>query len=169
MKTYNVTIYQPINPTFRVDEKQTSYRKNKYKKVYDTTFSDMFDNMSDKQVLETIYGEFNNNRPEDFKGHSLSVGDIVALNKKHYVCCPLGFKQIKFVADRYLVYDLTNYGDGIYFGGVYDTLAEAKRRLAFCEKTNSHDEDSDDFDSWNIVPIGPDEILSQVDYLQEEN
>ena len=52
--------------------------KGNYKVMYaDTvdTNADTFD------VLESIFEQFNIARPEDFKGHSLSVGDIIALRK----------------------------------------------------------------------------------------
>lgn len=50
------------------------------------------------QTLENIYEEFNLNRPSDFKGHSLSVSDVVVLNnngsKAAYYCDSIGFKEI---------------------------------------------------------------------------
>ena len=50
------------------------------------------------EILESLFAKFNNDRPEDFKGHSLSVSDIVVLHKwgentAHYVD-PMGFKHI---------------------------------------------------------------------------
>jgi hypothetical protein len=45
-------------------------------------------------VLEHIYHVFNTNKPEDFKGHSLSVSDIVGLNGKYYFCDSIGFVEI---------------------------------------------------------------------------
>ncbi|MCM1381248.1 MAG: YodL domain-containing protein [Muribaculaceae bacterium] len=42
------------------------------------------------EILESVFDKFNNDRPEDFNGHSLSVSDIVVLHKNgedtvHYV------------------------------------------------------------------------------------
>lgn len=54
--------------------------------------------------LEDIFIRFNEDRPEDFKGHSLSVSDVIVLNKKghlsaHYVDS-FGFKNIpEFLMD----------------------------------------------------------------------
>lgn len=54
--------------------------------------------------LEDIFVKFNEQRPEDFKGHSLSVSDVVVLNKDghssaHYVDS-FGFKNIpEFLLD----------------------------------------------------------------------
>lgn len=59
-------------------------------------------------MLEGLYVKFNIDRPSDFKGHSLSVSDIVALNNSgvvsfHYVDS-FGFKELQdFVkAENYL-------------------------------------------------------------------
>ena len=45
--------------------------------------------------LEDIFYMFNVNHPEDFKGHSLSVSDIVKLGNKLYYCNSIGWKEIK--------------------------------------------------------------------------
>ena len=50
------------------------------------------------QTLENLYYIFNQARPEDFKGHSLSVSDIVALKRdgvvSYYYCDSVGFKEL---------------------------------------------------------------------------
>ena len=52
--------------------------------------------------LEEIYQMFNLERPDDFKGHSLSVSDVVEVvagGKKepgHYFCDSFGYKKIPF-------------------------------------------------------------------------
>ena len=48
--------------------------------------------------LEDIYTKFNIDHPEDFKGHSLSVSDVVVLHQRgkdtaHY-CDSFGFQQV---------------------------------------------------------------------------
>lgn len=55
---------------------------NDYEEVYQTTTSrkDVFD------ALEDIFAKFNLNRPDDFKGRSLSVSDIVAIEDQLYYC-----------------------------------------------------------------------------------
>ena len=49
-------------------------------------------------VLEDIYARFNLNRPEDFHGHSLSVSDVVVLNRdgqvRSYYTDSFGFKEL---------------------------------------------------------------------------
>ena len=50
------------------------------------------------QTLENLYYIFNQARPEDFKVHSLSVSDIVALKRdgvvSYYYCDSVGFREI---------------------------------------------------------------------------
>lgn len=50
------------------------------------------------QTLENLYYIFNQARPEDFKGHSLSVSDIVALKRdgvvSYYYCDSVGFREL---------------------------------------------------------------------------
>ncbi|MGN0619226.1 MAG: YodL domain-containing protein, partial [Ruminiclostridium sp.] len=54
--------------------------------------------LKEDETLEDIYERFNINRPNDFRGHSLSIGDIVAVKKDgaitaHYVD-RIGFTEI---------------------------------------------------------------------------
>lgn len=55
--------------------------------------------LEDGETLETLYTKFNVNRPYDFHGHSLSVGDIIMIRRDgkataHYVD-DLGFEEIQ--------------------------------------------------------------------------
>lgn len=63
----------------------------------------------------------------------------------------------------WLVYDLTNYGTGIYFGGLYRTKKEAEARLKYIEKNSELDEDGD---SWRIHYIYKN---VPIDYLEFDN
>jgi hypothetical protein len=45
---------------------------------YDKTYSAPLDN---SMTLDKLYFAFNMNRPEDFTGHSLSISDVIVLNK----------------------------------------------------------------------------------------
>lgn len=54
--------------------------------------------LSEQDTLEGIYTKFNIDHPEDFKGHSLSVSDIVVLHQNgkdtaHY-CDSFGFTEV---------------------------------------------------------------------------
>lgn len=52
----------------------------------------------DSDNLETIYAEFNINRPADFTGHSLSMSDVVVVTRgdttKCYYVDTVGFKEV---------------------------------------------------------------------------
>lgn len=62
--------------------------------------------LKDSETLEDIFTRFNVNRPEDFKGHSLSVSDIIGIvdaegNAKAYYVDSAGFEEITdFFLDR---------------------------------------------------------------------
>lgn len=66
---------------------------------YDLVYTGSLDgNGSTNEKLEALFETFNVNRPEDFKGHSLSVSDIVALKQAgavsfHY-CDSAGFSEV---------------------------------------------------------------------------
>ena len=49
-------------------------------------------------LLEELYEKFNLSRPDDFRGHSLSVSDVVALNQDGAVSChyvdSIGFQEL---------------------------------------------------------------------------
>jgi len=60
----------------------------------------VFDGGLDTNNLESIYAKFNMDHPSDFKGHSLSISDVVELydesgSEFHYVD-QFGFKEIGF-------------------------------------------------------------------------
>ena len=82
------TIYQPKNPTFRVDSEEVNYFTDEFKNVYEGTTEK--DKETDGQILEKLFRIFNLERRHDFHGHSLSVGDIVVLNKQTYICDVFG-------------------------------------------------------------------------------
>lgn len=50
-------------------------------------------------LLEKMYERFNINHPDDYKGHSLSVSDIVALRRNGVVSChyvdSIGFRELQ--------------------------------------------------------------------------
>jgi len=77
--------------------------KDNYEMVY-TGALQADGSVTDK--LESLFYTFNQNRPEDFRGHSLSVSDIVALKQQgvvsyHYVDS-VGYKELPF-------FDKSNY------------------------------------------------------------
>ena len=93
-----ITILQEKNPTFMVKEGQKFNRKD-YKIVYRTTATKFAGNpgIEHKVLLEMLFDRFNRgNYPEDYKGHSMSVGDIVVLDCFVYVCKNLGWEMIEW-------------------------------------------------------------------------
>ena len=48
-------------------------------------------------TLDNIFTKFNIDRPKDFKGHSLSVSDIVILNGEKFYCDSFGWKKLQEV------------------------------------------------------------------------
>lgn len=48
-----------------------------------------------KDILDGIYCVFNYARPSDFKGHSLSVSDIIRIEDKYYYVNSYGFVELK--------------------------------------------------------------------------
>lgn len=64
-----------------------------YRMVYDGE-------MEQKYILEKLFEKFNLDRPDDFRGHSLSVSDVVALKKDEndywywYYCDDIGWTEI---------------------------------------------------------------------------
>ena len=51
-------------------------------------------------ILERAYDIFNTAHPAGYCGRSLSVGDVVMLEGKHYLCVTFGFEQITFEASE---------------------------------------------------------------------
>lgn len=97
------TIYQIRFPKNKVEE--NAYMKyafrglddidavkfNLYSKVYT---GDINSFMGVYDVLEEIFKIFNLSHPENFKGHSLSVSDIVKIDNKYYYCDSFGWKEV---------------------------------------------------------------------------
>ena len=66
---------------------------------YDLVYSGSLDDFEDSNKLEAIYTKFNIDRPEDFKGHSLSVSDIIVMNDEAHYVDSFGFVD---VSDKFL-------------------------------------------------------------------
>jgi hypothetical protein len=60
----------------------------------------VFDGELETNDLESIYTKFNIDHPSDFKGHSLSISDVVELydenSSEFYYVNRFGFKEIEF-------------------------------------------------------------------------
>ena len=90
----NYTILQQINPIFRV-MKEYNIKKEEYKTFYSGTIEEK--DLNTNQILENIFIKFNISHPEDFKGHSLSMSDIVVLDNQTYLCDMIGWKKVNLI------------------------------------------------------------------------
>ena len=69
---------------------------NNYDKVYEGKSSMLPPNSGElASRLEEVYQKFNLDHPDDFKGHSLSVSDVVVMKDKAYYVDSMGFKPLK--------------------------------------------------------------------------
>ena len=115
---------------------------------YDVTYADTLHTAStDPAVIcENLYTKFNIDRPEDFRGHSLSVSDVVALKQQgivnYYFVDSFGFKELPgFDAGRNPLRGLEdqieqndNQLDGIINNLPEETVAEKEAKSSVLEK-----------------------------------
>jgi hypothetical protein len=66
-----------------------------YEKVYAGRIADVTGSSDLRMQLEAVFVRFNENRPEDFKGHSLSVSDVVAVKGQAFYVDTFGFKPME--------------------------------------------------------------------------
>lgn len=74
-------------------------KDNKFSlKDYEVVYSGEIDNYNIEYTLEKLFEIFNIYQPEDFRGRSMSVSDVVMLDRgtyvEHYYCDHIGFKKI---------------------------------------------------------------------------
>lgn len=109
---------------------------------YTAVYASVLGTTGDEQdKLNQIYATFNNDRPSDFTGHSLSVSDIVALKQTGSVSCHYvdswGFKELSsfLPQQNYLknaemaTEDDYNQIDGIVNNGKKETVAELEEKV----------------------------------------
>ena len=63
-----------------------------YETVYEGTIDDC---VNDTGTLEKLFEIFNINHPKDFRGHSLSVSDVVELDGVNYYCDSHGWVKLE--------------------------------------------------------------------------
>ena len=91
LKSGNETLDYRFEPLDAIRNNGLSVKPENYELVYTAP-------LTEKDSLESIYTQFNIDHPADFKGHSLSVSDIVVLHQDgkdtaHY-CDRFGFSQV---------------------------------------------------------------------------
>jgi hypothetical protein len=62
---------------------------------YECLCSGSIEGDNTEEILEDLFYIFNCRHPEDFKGHSLSMGDIVELDSTMWYCDSFGWKQLE--------------------------------------------------------------------------
>lgn len=75
---------------------------NRYNEIDPSIYKTVYDGESYMSDLEGVYAQFNTERPPVFKGHSMSVSDVVEIcdntaenPKGIYFCDRIGFKKLK--------------------------------------------------------------------------
>ncbi len=82
--------------TLRSDGKDVT--PDAYSSIYEGSLEDTGNRRSSQQVLNDLFEKFNINHPDDFRGHSMSVSDVIVLQEngveKAYYVDSLGFKEV---------------------------------------------------------------------------
>lgn len=89
-----VKIYQ-INPE-RDNNRMKFMSLNDSQSPDPSIYDEVFDAEIDENELEEIYGRFNTVGHPLFRGHSLSVSDVVVANGKASICQSIGFRDVSF-------------------------------------------------------------------------
>lgn len=89
-----VQIYQINNERDKNDQK---FLKLKSGQPLDSSmYDEVFDAEIEEKDLEAIYTRFNTEWHPLFRGHSLSVSDVVVMQGKAHYCQPAGFTEVPF-------------------------------------------------------------------------
>ena len=87
-----------FEPFARLEQMGKAPNLDHYEVVYFANTPAYFYGMSNAEALEELYLTFNLKRPEDFRGHSLSVSDVVVLNREGqagaFYVDRIGFKEL---------------------------------------------------------------------------
>lgn len=74
------------------DALKLGFNLEHYEKVYEGEIQGSMERK--EQILEELYEKFNINHPTDFRGHSMSVSDIVILEGHKFYCDCFGFTKL---------------------------------------------------------------------------
>ena len=91
-----VKIYQIDKDTQGVKFMDYDYTIKKNGKIHPDTYKEVFNADIDESDLEAIYTRFNTNHHPLFRGHSLSVSDVVVTDNGAFFVDSIGFKKIDF-------------------------------------------------------------------------
>ena len=93
--------FKPYEEVEYDEEKDEGFERRNYVKVYEGDV-ETGENEGVFEMLEILFMNFNVCKPSDFKGHSMSVSDVVVINyDRAFYCDAFGWKEV----------DFENYGD----------------------------------------------------------
>ena len=95
-----VTIYQVNEDRDTEKMKFCSLDRHPEGKIAPETYDEVFRGEVDCADLEQVYALFNNGGHPLFRGHSLSVSDVVVTGGKAWFCDLIGFREIPFDTAR---------------------------------------------------------------------
>lgn len=96
LKSGDETRSMRFEPYKRLTEHGNKVDFNNYDKVYEGSNLILPSNNGEPDSkLEAVYMKFNLDHPDDFKGHSLSVSDVVVMDEKAFYVDSVGFKPLK--------------------------------------------------------------------------
>jgi hypothetical protein len=105
-----VRIYQINQDTYGVKFMDYEFTIERNGKLHPETYQEVFNADIDETDLEAIYTRFNTNYHPLFRGHSLSVSDVVVTDNGAFFVDSIGFKKINF--DETKTYKPENIKDG---------------------------------------------------------
>jgi hypothetical protein len=92
MKQGHALKFCGYDETVKAQGGRTEINRSLYDEVYDGEV-----NCKD---LEDVFHLLNMNHPADYKGHSLSVSDVIRTSEGYFFCDSVGFKQIEFTCKQ---------------------------------------------------------------------
>ena len=91
-----VKIYQINKDTFGTKFMDYDFTMQKAGEIRPELYQEVFNADIDEENLEEVYTRFNSTHHPLFRGHSLSVSDIVVNDKGAFFVDSIGFKKIDF-------------------------------------------------------------------------
>lgn len=80
------------------DIKTVNLKEDNYKKIFEGELEQNSKRrVQPNLVLNYLFEVFNIHHPNEFKGRSLSVSDIVKVNNQYYHCQSVGWKEVEVI------------------------------------------------------------------------
>lgn len=76
-----------------VEEMGVKLTKDMYKEVWSDEIES--DTSNNEKLLDKIFEWFNLYHPENFRGHSLSVSDIIEMDSHYFYCDSYGWEEVE--------------------------------------------------------------------------